>query len=523
MTLDDSIWPTSLATLMAEIAIDGNSLTLESALAIAKGNATAFLPALSKEKMQHSRDAVENVVDSDEVVYGINTGFGALSSVIIEKDELETLQTNLVRSHACGIGERMDPEIVLLMMIIRANSLARGVSGARPEIVELILSMVNSRIAPIVPRIGSLGASGDLAPLSHMTLGMMGEGECQQFMGGKWHLSDAAIALSEASLRPIKLQAKEGLSLINGTSQMCAYLTCTVLNMETLSFAADASIACSLEAIRGSHKPFDRRIHDSRPQIGQSISAARISELVSNSEIMLSHVDCERVQDAYCFRCSPQVHGPVIDLLREVRRMLEIEINSATDNPLVFVGDDGSAEIISGGNFHGQNLSLASDSIAIACHELASISERRINQLMDPNWSGQEAFLAKNEGLESGLMIVQYVAAAVIAELHLLANPASTSNVPVSMGKEDHASMGATGSYRALKSSILLSQVLANEFICSTEALDGVSESPGTGVAKVAEWVRKHVSTLDGDRSLTKECENLSMAIIDGGITSIFG
>ncbi len=523
MTLDDSIWPTSLATLMAEIAIDGNSLTLESALAIAKGNATAFLPALSKEKMQHSRDAVENVVDSDEVVYGINTGFGALSSVIIEKDDLETLQTNLVRSHACGIGERMDPEIVLLMMIIRANSLARGVSGARPEIVELILSMVNSRIAPIVPRIGSLGASGDLAPLSHMTLGMMGEGECQQFMGGKWHLTDAAIALSEASLRPIKLQAKEGLSLINGTSQMCAYLTCTVLNMETLSFAADASIACSLEAIRGSHKPFDRRIHDSRPQIGQSISAARISELVSNSEIMLSHVDCERVQDAYCFRCSPQVHGPVIDLLREVRRMLEIEINSATDNPLVFVGDDGSAEIISGGNFHGQNLSLASDSIAIACHELASISERRINQLMDPNWSGQEAFLAKNEGLESGLMIVQYVAAAVIAELHLLANPASTSNVPVSMGKEDHASMGATGSYRALKSSILLSQVLANEFICSTEALDGVSESPGTGVAKVAEWVRKHVSTLDGDRSLTKECENLSMAIIDGGITSIFG
>jgi histidine ammonia-lyase len=238
---------------------------------------------------------------------------------------------------------------------------------------------------------------------------------------------------------------------------------------------------------------------------------------------MLSHVDCDRVQDAYCFRCSPQVHGPVIDLLREVRRVLEIEINSATDNPLVFVDDDGSAEIISGGNFHGQNLSLASDSIAIACHELASISERRINQLMDPNWSGQNAFLAKNEGLESGLMIVQYVAAAVIAELHLLANPASTSNVPVSMGKEDHVSMGATGTFRALQSSILLSQVLANELVCSTEALDAITEAPGAGVAKVSEWVRKHVDGLDGDRSLTNECENLSMAILDGGLTSIFG
>ena len=232
MALDDSIWRTSLASPMAEIPIDGNSLTLESALAIAKGTTTAFLPPTSREKMQNSRDAVENVVGSNEVVYGINTGFGALSSVSIEKDELETLQANLVRSHACGIGERMDPEIVLLMMVIRANSLAKGVSGARPEIAELLISMANSRIAPIVPRIGSLGASGDLAPLSHMTLGMMGEGECQRFENGEWHLMDASVALSEADLLPIRLQAKEGLSLINGTSQMCAYLTHTVLNMK---------------------------------------------------------------------------------------------------------------------------------------------------------------------------------------------------------------------------------------------------------------------------------------------------
>ena len=507
---------------MTKIAIDGESLTIEAALAIAKGNATAFLSPQSRKKMQRSRDAVERLLESNEVVYGINTGFGALSSIKIGKGELEALQTNLVRSHACGIGERMDPETVILMMIIRANSLAKGVSGARPEIADLILSMANSRIAPIIPRIGSLGASGDLAPLSHMTLGMMGEGECYRFVGGEWRILESSIALEEADLKPIRLQAKEGLSLINGTSQMCAYLSLTVLNMETLTLAADVSIACSLEAIKGSHKPFDRRIHDSRPQWGQSISAARILELVSGSEIMLSHLECDRVQDAYCFRCSPQVHGPVIDMLREARRILEIEINSATDNPLVFVDESGKTDIISGGNFHGQNLSLASDSIAIACHELASISERRINQILDPNWSQQKAFLAKNEGLESGLMIVQYVAAAIISELHLLANPASTSNVPVSMGKEDHVSMGATGTHRALKSSILLSQVLANELICSTEALENIQESPGSGVARVSEWVRKHVSRMEGDRSLTNECENLSTEILNGGLTSIF-
>ncbi|HJM24266.1 MAG TPA: histidine ammonia-lyase [Candidatus Thalassarchaeaceae archaeon] len=508
---------------MGELVIDGESLTLEQAFAIANGSSTASLSKNARENMQISREAVDRVVDSGEVVYGINTGFGALSSVSIDRDELKILQTNLVRSHACGVGERMNPEGVLLMMVIRSNSLAKGVSGARPELVDLMLSMVNSKIAPVVPRIGSLGASGDLAPLSHMTMGMMGEGMCSVFAEGEWRIIDSMAALTDAGLSPIKLQAKEGLSLINGTSQMCAYLISTVLNMETLCLAADAAIACSLEAIRGSHKPFDKRIHESRPHLGQSISAARISELLSDSEIVLSHAECDKVQDAYCFRCSPQVHGPVIDLLREVRRMLEIEINSATDNPLVFVDDAGRVEIISGGNFHGQNLSLASDSIAIACHELASISERRINQILDPKWSGQKAFLARNEGLESGLMIVQYVAAAVIAELHLLANPASTSNIPVSMGKEDHVSMGATGTYRALQSSILLAQVLANELICSVEALDRIDDAPGSGVGRVVEWVRNYVGMLDGDRSMTEESETLSKAILDGSMTRIFG
>lgn len=506
---------------MGEVVLDGESLTLEQAMAIATGAARPSLSQLSRERMTESRNAVDSVVDSGDVVYGINTGFGAMSSVRIDKEELELLQSNLVKSHACGVGEKMEPEHVLLMMAFRANSLAKGVSGARPELVDLILSMINSRIAPLIPRIGSLGASGDLAPLSHMSLSMMGEGLCSVYQGNKWVILDSSKALSDAGLSPIRLQAKEGLSLINGTSQMCAYLTATLLNMETLVMAADASVASSVEAIKGSHMPFDRRIHETRPQYGQSVSAARISGLLSGSEIVISHAGCDRVQDAYCFRCSPQVHGPVIDLLRETRRMLEIEVNSATDNPLVFI-DGNDVEIISGGNFHGQNMALASDSIAVACHELASISERRINQIMDPMWSGQKAFLANQEGLESGLMILQYVAAALIAELHVLSNPASTSNVPVSMGKEDHASMGATGTYRALKSTMLLSQVISNEMICSAEALENIHEKPGSGVEKVTKWVRTHVSSLQGDRSMTDECESLANAMLDGEFNRIF-
>ena len=507
--------------LMVDIKIDGRSLTLEQAMSIANGESTVSLSKESRDKMCQSRAAVEGIVSSGDTVYGINTGFGAMSSVRIEDEEIEALQENLVRSHACGVGERMEPEHVLLMMLLRANSIARGYSGSRPQVVDLILSMVNCRISPEVPRIGSLGASGDLAPLSHMALSMMGEGKCSIYNNGVWESRDSKDALSEAGLLPIKLHAKEGLSLINGTSQMCAFLTITVLNMEMLSFAADASMACSLEAIQGSQRPFDPRIQASRPQFGQAVSAARIMELISDSEISSSNANYDKVQDAYSFRCAPQVHGPVIDLLRETRRMLEIEINSATDNPLVFVDGDHS-EIISGGNFHGQNLALASDAIAIACHELASISERRINQIMDPGRTSQKPFLAKKEGLESGLMIVQYVAAAIISELHLLANPATTSNVPVSLGKEDHASMGSTGCYRALRSSLLLSQVIANEMVCSSEALDGIGLKAGKGVSKIHKWVRTMVTALQGDRSMTDECESLSEAILEGQLTNIF-
>ena len=505
------------------VSLDGSSLSIKDVIDAGHGSAVFEIDESAITAMKISRSAVKRILESDEVVYGINTGFGALSRVTIERNKLEQLQYNLIRSHACGVGDSMNPEHVLMMMLIRANTLCIGHSGCRPEVVELLVSMVNEGIAPVVPRIGSLGASGDLAPLSHMALGMIGEGECRVRDGIGWGKPGPSVsAIEQAGMEPLVLQAKEGLALINGTSQMCAYLSVCIANMDHLAFAADTSAACSVEAIFGSHAPFDHRVHSARPQRGQLISAARISSLLTDSEINESHIDCERVQDAYSFRCAPQVHGPVIDLLAETRRMLEIELNSATDNPLIFT-DGSSDEVISGGNFHGQNLSLAADALALACHEMASISERRINQMMDPQWSGQNAFLANIEGLESGLMIIQYVAAALISELHLISNPVSRSNVPVSLGKEDHVSMGATSTYRTVRSTELLAQVIANELICSSEALRRTELDAGRGVCKATEWVGSLVPALTSDRTMSVECMMVASALLSGQLSQAMG
>ena len=506
----------------AEIVLDGNSLTIEQVISVSNFNTKVILSNSSISTIKDSRNLVENIISSGEVVYGINTGFGALSNVTIPTDKLEDLQSNLIRSHACGLGEKMDPNSVLMMMIVRANSLAKGFSGARLELIQLLIEMINNRIVPVVPRIGSLGASGDLAPLSHMALAMMGEGETEvQTKNGDWVTYNSKDALENFGLKPIKLQAKEGLSLINGTSQMCAYLCQSIINLEMLIFAADAALSTSIEAIKGSYVAFDKRIHDVRPQLGQSISASRIRGFLNDSEINESHIDCDRVQDSYSFRCAPQVHGPMIDVLREARRIVNIEINSATDNPLVF-SSKGKPEVISGGNFHGQILAIISDNLAICIHEIASISERRINQVLDPQWSGQKAFLANDEGLESGLMIVQYVAAAVIAELSLLSNPVSTTNIPVSMGKEDHVSMGATASYRTFKASKLLSSVISSELICSCQALDNIAEKPSKSVGKIHNWLRNYVSKIEGDRSTSKDTEIIAKLLLTTDFIEIF-
>ena len=507
---------------MKTIIIDGDSLTLEQISSLKNQDVNVKLSTKASSNMKKSYNAVGKILASGDVVYGINTGFGALSSKTIDKNDLNELQRNLIRSHACAVGERMKPEHVLMMMLIRVNSIAKGFSGARVELVELIIDMINNRIAPEVPRIGSLGASGDLAPLSHMALGIIGEGRSSvQSTEGNWIITDAKDALIAAGLQPTSLEAKEGLSLINGTSQMCTYLTESILNCEKLIFSADASVACSIESIKGSISPFDKRIHLVRPQIGQSISAARISGLLQNSKIMESHKNCGRVQDSYSFRCAPQVHGPMIDTIKESRRILEIEINSATDNPLIFV-ENSEIDVISAGNFHGQSLAIVSDTLAVNCHEIGSISERRTNQILDPDWSNQNAFLAQNEGLESGLMILQYVSAAVLAEMNLLANSVTTTNIPVSLGKEDHVSMGATGSYRLLQQTKFLSLILANEFICSSVALDNITETPSDSVSKIHAWIRETVPPLMGDRAFSIETENLAAKILGGFLCNIF-
>ncbi|MDE0953700.1 MAG: histidine ammonia-lyase [Candidatus Poseidoniales archaeon] len=504
------------------IVLDGNSLTIEELVSIKEITTKVKLSEGSIISIRESRKLVEEIVSSGDVVYGINTGFGALSNVTILPEELEKLQANLIRSHACGVGDYMDPDSVLMMMLVRVNSLAKGNSGARLELIQLLIDMINARISPLIPRIGSLGASGDLAPLSHMTLAMMGESEAEyQTPNGNWTRGESTDILEACSLKPITLQAKEGLSLINGTSQMCSYLCQSIINCEMLIFAADAALATSVEAIKGSYVAFDQRIHDVRPQYGQTVSASRIRGFLNNSEINKSHENCDRVQDSYSFRCAPQVHGPMIDILREARRILTIEINSATDNPLVF-SNNGKAEVISGGNFHGQILALTSDNMAVCIHEIASISERRINQVLDPQWSNQKAFLANNEGLDSGLMIVQYVAAAVIAELSLLSNPVTTTNIPVSMGKEDHVSMGATGAFRTFKASKLLSSVISSELICSSQALENIPQKPSSPVALIHLWVRKYVPKLVEDRSTSRDTNIIAEKILSSEFTDIF-
>ncbi|HJM29873.1 MAG TPA: histidine ammonia-lyase [Candidatus Thalassarchaeaceae archaeon] len=500
------------------VDIDGRTLSIESLIAIRDGEVEVKLSEEAIISMHNSRNIVEGIINSEDIYYGINTGFGALSNVTIDRENLAQLQLNLIRSHACGVGEIMKPEHVLMMMAIRANSLAVGHSGIRPEVVETILALINARCAPVIPRIGSLGASGDLAPLSHLALGLIGENEFLKEDDGGWTTISSAEAFQCAGSKPITLEAKEGLSLINGTSQMCTFMSIAIHELEILSFTADCAAACSVEAIKGSHKPFDKRIHNSRPHPGQMISAARIESLLTNSMINESHEDCDRVQDAYSIRCAPQVHGPVIDSLRAARKMLEIELNSATDNPLIFVDGNGNFEVISGGNFHGENLAITADNLAVCAHELASISERRTNLIMSPKWSGQNAFLSNTEGLDSGMMIIQYVSAACIAELHLLANPSSTSNISVSMEKEDHVSMGSTATYRLLASSELLSKVLANELICSCEAINRIGLKPGVGVSSIQSLISELVPPLIEDRSLSISTEVVSNTILSGGL-----
>ena len=501
---------------MRDIELDGKSMTLQDIMSIGKIPINITISESARNLMAKSRGYVESILTSDNSVYGINTGFGSLSNVKIDSSQLQQLQRNLILSHACGIGPDMNPVTSLRMLAIRANSLAVGVSGIRPEVVDTMLDLVNAGYAPKIPSLGSLGASGDLAPLAHMAMALIGDGQFMAKKGDEWVEIDSTLVFKSIGKEPVILSAKEGLSLINGTSQMAAYLAEAAEYADRLCFAADAACAMSVEAIAGSHKPFDPRIHDVRLQSGQRGSASRILSHLFDSEINKSHEGCHRVQDAYSFRCAPQVHGAAIDVVKSSKEIAISDVNSATDNPLILEDGNGGYDVLSGGNFHGEPLALAADNLAAAIHEICSISERRTNQMLMPNWSGLPAFLAKNSGLESGLMIIQYVSAAAIARIRLLASPAALTNIPVSGGKEDHVSMGSTACQRLDEICSLAASVLGNEMLVASAALDIREHAPGKGVEKFRKMVRLLSDPVNGDRSMSDDTKRISEMILSG-------
>ncbi|MBT4066661.1 MAG: histidine ammonia-lyase [Euryarchaeota archaeon] len=499
---------------MGSIKLDGNTLSTTEIALVAMGE-TVEVAADAWLKIEASRSVVDGILERSETVYGINTGFGALVSESISPDELVNLQVNLIRSHACAIGEPMSINDTRAMMCVRANSLIKGHSGIQRSVIEQLISYLNQNIVPVVPRIGSLGASGDLAPLSHMALALIGEGE----VWGDEGPVDTSQILREKGLIAVDLAAKDGLSLINGTSQMCSLLVNAEMRLSNLLLLADLIACASIEARECSIRPMDPRVHKARPHHGQSLVAERITKIMKDSPNLAAHADCERVQDAYSFRCIPQVHGAVLERLRALSETLEIEVNSATDNPLIFpnISNPGVDEVISQGNFHGEVLALAADGMSHAIFELAHISERRIDQIVNPSQSNLPPFLAINSGLESGMMIVHYVAAAALSEMHGRTMPRSAFSTPTSGGQEDHVSMGATACWNLVKSSDHLAQVLACELIIACEALEYRKAEPANHVLALYRLVRKICPALEGDRSISKEIEIIASELANGG------
>ncbi len=500
---------------MKTFAAGSKGLTARDVEALAMGEARLGLGAPAVARMRRSRRVVEDVLSSGKVVYGINTGFGDLVTVRISNAQLRQLQLNLIRSHACGVGERLTDEESLAMVALRAHSLAFGYSGARPQLVRSLLALLDRRVAPVIPLRGSVGASGDLAPLAHLALVLVGEGEAR--CGRARTVRPGAEALKMAGLKPVEIQAKEGLALINGTQLMAAVGSLAWCRAERVLMAAELAAAMSVESLLGSVTPFDARFADIRPHRGHAECAARLRALVRGSGIVASHRNCGRVQDAYTERCVPQVLGAVRDGLRFARQTLDSELQAVSDNPLIF-----GSEILSGGNFHGQPLSTALDVAAIAVAQMAGFSERRTYRLLDPKLSGLPAFLARNPGLESGLMLVQYTAAALVAELKILAHPASVDTIPTSAGTEDHVSMGSVAATKLRQAVPLAARVVAAELMAAAEAQDRHRPlRPAEGTRAGRDSVRKYVPALKGDRPLGGDLDRLAEAILDGDFPAL--
>ncbi|MFN3134985.1 MAG: histidine ammonia-lyase [Candidatus Kryptonium sp.] len=493
------------------VVVDGETLTPEKVYNVAVNFAPVKLSQNAISKMRKSRQLVERWIQKNETIYGVTTGFGDFATVRIEKDKIEKLQQNLICSHSAGAGEPLPPEVVRAMMLLRANALAKGYSGVRVETVEMLLNFLNNHITPIIPSQGSVGSSGDLVQLAHLALAMMGEGDVwvgKDIEPSNLKRMKSAIALKKFGFKPLKLSAKEGLALINGTQMMTAYACLIVKQAKELCKIADIAASLSIEALKGTDKAFDERIHKLRPYPGQQKVARNILRMMKNSEIRLSHLyDDPRVQDAYSLRCVPQIHGASRDAIDYVYNIVSIEINSATDNPLIFPEDEIHLE---GGNFHGQPIALAMDFIAIALSEIANVSERRIERLVNAQLSGLPKFLTTQGGLNSGLMIAQYTAASLVSENKVLSHPASVDSIPTSANQEDHNSMGsiaAQKAYRVLKN---VQTVLAIEIMCAVQGIDfarvdsktGKLMKCGVGTQAAYEFVRGKIKHLDEDRIL---------------------
>jgi histidine ammonia-lyase len=500
--------------MLATAALTGDDLRVEDVWQVAVEGAHAELTVDARTKMRAARAVVERAAHGmHEHTYGVNTGFGRFVSKSIPEELTEELQLRLLRSHACGVGEPYPPEVVRAALLLRANALAKGCSGARIETVELLIECLNRRVLPHVPSQGSVGASGDLAPLAHLALPLVGEGEA-------WYdgeLLPGADALAAAGLAPVRLQAKEGLSLINGTQFMAAVGALGIVRARRLAQAADIACALSVEALQGSRTSFMPAIHALRPLPGQRDSAANILRLLEGSAINESHRWCDQVQDAYSLRCAPQVHGASRDLLTYVEATTAVELNAATDNPLVLV-DEGV--LVSNGNFHGQPLAFALDALAMSVAELASISERRLERLVNPSLSGGlPAFLTMNGGLNSGFMIPQYVAASLVSENKVLAHPASVDSIPTSAGQEDHVSMGNASALKGWRVLANAERALAIELLAAAQGVEFLAPlEPGAGAAAARTHVRALSTRLLEDRSLARDIEAIAASIRDGSL-----
>jgi histidine ammonia-lyase len=490
----------------------GEGLTLEQVEAVSRTVGVVRLSDAAAARIEKSRAVIEKKLREGDVVYGVNTGFGLLSDVTISPEKIDELQVNLLRSHSVGVGPSISEEETRAMMLLRANTLAAGYSGVRKVIPETLLLMLERGVHPVIPQQGSVGASGDLAPLAHLALVLIGEGEAV-FKGVRL---DGGVAMGKAGIPTISLKAKEGLALINGTQFMTAIGILALLRAEAACRLADIAGAMTLDALEGSVKPFQERIHRVRNHPGQMVVAGNFRKLCAESEIGRSHIHCKKIQDAYSLRCIPQVHGAVRDALVYTRHCLETECNAATDNPLVFCEDE---SVISAGNFHGQPIAFAMDFLSIAVSELASISERRIEKLINPALSGLPAFLTKDGGLNSGMMMVQVTAAALVSENKVLAHPASVDSLPTSADKEDHVSMGAHAAVKARQIVENVESVLACEFLCASQGLEFHGEKrPGRGAEAAYRIIRSVCPPIEKDRIFGKDINSIKKLIADGSL-----